>query len=91
MIKVTVFTTDYCPYCVRAKNLLNQQKIPFTEVDLTHNDELREQVGAKAKMRTVPIIYFGELLIGGFDDLNRVHQAGQLAQKMEEAAQCLKT
>jgi glutaredoxin 3 len=78
MPKVRIYTTDYCPYCDRAKGLLTRLGIDFEEIDLTHNDELRNEISKKAGMRTVPMIFFDEKCIGGSDDLHEFYNSGEL-------------
>jgi len=68
--KVIVYTIEPCPYCNNAKALLTRKNIPFEEKKLSRADhtsimELYEKTG----MRTFPQIFFGEKLIGGFDDM----------------------
>lgn len=75
---VRIYSTEWCPYCVKAKNLLKKLNIPFEEIDLTNDDDLRQQVSDKSKMKTVPIIYIGETLVGGCDDLYALHNSGKL-------------
>ena len=67
---VTVYTIDPCPYCISAKALLTRKNIPFTEIKLSRNDfDEIVKLQQKSGMRTFPQIFFGEELIGGFDDL----------------------
>lgn len=75
MPKVTVYTTTYCPYCVRAKNLLKRNDIPFEEVDAT---DKREWLMERSGQRTVPQIWIGETHVGGSDDLHALEQSGEL-------------
>jgi len=76
--KVRVYTTQYCPFCSRAKSLLKTKKIPFEEVDLTQDSETREKIAAETGWTTVPMIYIGDQFIGGFDDLQALDQQGGL-------------
>ena len=70
MKKVTIYTTETCPYCRRAKDLLARKKINFQEIDLTHDDAKREALEKQTGWMTVPIIFIGEEFIGGSDDLH---------------------
>lgn len=65
----TIYTTQTCPWCQRAKVLMDKKGIPFEEVDVTTNAELQTEMVARTGRRTVPQIYFGEEHIGGYDDL----------------------
>ena len=70
MQKVTIYTTSYCPYCVRAKALLAKKGVAYEEIDVEHDDNLREAMTARAGgKRTVPQIFIGDYHIGGCDDL----------------------
>ena len=82
MKKITIYSTTYCPYCHRAKELLKQLALEYAEIDLTDSTELREQLTEKHNWYTVPMIVIGEEFIGGFDELNRLHQAGKLVDKV---------
>ncbi len=79
MKKVTVYTTDYCPYCVRAKQLLKQKGVPFTEVKMYQSDEAAwVDLYARSKMKTVPQIFLDDKCIGGFDDMAALDARGEL-------------
>lgn len=76
--KVVIYLTENCPYCVRAKNFLNQRSIPFEEVDLTgKHDEIRALKEA-THWKTVPQIFINGQLIGGFTDLAALENEGKL-------------
>lgn len=79
MAKVTVYSKDYCPYCVRAKALLKERGIPFDEemVDQWEPEQVRE-LYARSGMRTVPQIFHGEKLIGGYDQLAALDKVDKL-------------
>ena len=83
MKEVTVYTTNYCPYCTRAKNLLKKKGIPFNEVDLSDNDEKREALSAQTGSMTVPMIFIGDEFVGGSDDLHALDAAGELDKKVQ--------
>lgn len=70
MATVTIYSLDYCPYCVQAKALLNQRGIAFDEIVVDSRDqETREQLRQRSGMKTFPQIFHGDTLIGGFSDL----------------------
>ena len=67
---VKVYSMESCPYCVSAKRLLSQRGIPFQEIIISRDDDQeRERLYKVSGMRTVPQIFAGEKLIGGFTDL----------------------
>ncbi|APS00596.1 glutaredoxin 3 [Pajaroellobacter abortibovis] len=81
MHPVTIYTTNYCPYCVRAKELLCQRGVDFHEVDVTNDPQKREWlVTASGGRRTVPQIFVHGKPIGGCNDLHALDASGQLAQ-----------
>ena len=51
---VTIYTKDYCPYCVQAKNLFTSLGVEFTEIDVTNNSDILMEIVQKTRMRTVP-------------------------------------
>lgn len=78
MSSITIYTTTYCPYCKRAKSMLDSIGLQYEEIDLTDNDTLREEVIKKYQWQTVPVIVIDGKCIGGADDLQKLYQAGGL-------------
>jgi len=78
MAKVVIYSKNYCPYCDRAKNLLNSKGIPFEERNIEGKPEEFKALMEKTGMRTVPQIFINDELIGGFDDMNALDKAGKL-------------
>lgn len=84
MKKVRIYTTNYCPYCVRAKDLLSRKGIPFEEIDVTQDPEMREKLVALTGGRTtVPQIFIEDMSVGGFDDISALEKAGKLDGLLE--------
>ena len=78
-VSVTIYTTPYCPYCIRAKQLLSQKQVLFTEVDLSREPaQVRTDLMNKTRHRTVPQIFIGEQFIGGCDELFGLERQGKL-------------
>ncbi len=74
-----MYSTDVCPYCIRAEQLLKRkgvQEIEKVRVDL--QPELRLAMVEKTGRRTVPQIYINDVYVGGFDDLAALDHAGGL-------------
>jgi len=68
--KVTVYTMNYCPYCERAKALLRQKGIPFEEIKVADDDDAAwDALEKRSGMKTMPQIWAGDELIGGYTDL----------------------
>ena len=84
MKKVTVYTTKICGFCRHAKQLLETEGIPYEAIDLTTEPDQRMALMAKTGMRTVPQIFFGDELIGGYQELRELQRNGQLHQKLED-------
>jgi glutaredoxin 3 len=80
--QVMIYTTDYCPYCTRAKNLLKNLNIPFEEKLLTTREEINE-LKQRTKMMTVPQIFIKGKLIGGYTELSALYDDGELEKLME--------
>ena len=79
MSNVIVYTTKICPYCVRAKSLLKEKNIPFEEIDVSDDPDLRLKMVEKAGgKRTVPQIFINDQSIGGFDDLYALDKRNEL-------------
>jgi len=75
---VIVYTTDYCPYCVQAKQLLTRKKAPYTEVNVETRPELRSFLVQASGQRTVPQVFINGKSIGGFSDMAALERKGEL-------------
>jgi len=78
MAKVVMYTTQSCPYCVRAKALLRHKGVAFDEIDVSTDDVLREKMVEASGRRTVPQIFINDAPIGGFDELRALDEQGDL-------------
>ena len=79
MQTVEIYTSPLCGYCHRAKGLLQQKGVAFTEFDVLSNPTLKPQMVHRAGGRTsVPQIFIGETHVGGSDDLFALERAGKL-------------
>ena len=83
MANVVIYTSGSCPYCVRAKALLDQKKIAYTEIRVDEHPEKREEMIDLTNRRTVPQIFINGQPIGGCDDLYALNQSHQLDQLLE--------
>lgn len=76
---VVIYSASYCPYCDRAKSLFQKKGANYQEIDVTHDDNLREEMMRKSGGRkTVPQIFINDLHIGGCDDLHALEQERKL-------------
>lgn len=79
MADIVIYSTTYCPYCQRAKDLLKRKGQTYREIDVTDDEKLRNDMVEKAGgKRTVPQIFIDGRHVGGFDDLNRLDKEGNL-------------
>ena len=78
MVEVVVYTTRWCPYCIRAKGLLNSKGISFNEIPVDGDRALREDMARRAGRTSVPQIWIGEQHIGGCDELYALERSGSL-------------
>ena len=76
--KAKVYTTIHCPFCVRAKELLDSQGIDYETIDLSDNPEELMALKERTGMRTVPQIFIDGEFIGGFQELVAFQNSGQL-------------
>lgn len=78
MAKVIIYSSDWCPFCVRAKTLLSKKGADVEEIRVDGKADLRAQMAAKAKRTSVPQIWIGELHVGGCDELFALERSGKL-------------
>ena len=78
MKTVKIYTTPSCPFCVRAKRLLQKKNVPYQEVDVAGDDQARINLMEQTGKRTVPQIFIGEKHVGGSDDLYALEERGEL-------------
>jgi len=82
---VTVYVSDWCPYCERAKGLLTRKNVDFTEINVEGDAKLREEMIARSNRRTVPQIFIGDTHVGGCDDLFELDRSGELDRLIQGA------
>jgi glutaredoxin len=88
--KVFVFSTSYCPYCVKAKNLLKENEIKYdtvevdTDPDLGDDEEFIQALEKHSKISTYPKVYIGMVCIGGFTDLNKLYTTMMLFSMLKK-------
>ncbi|SEJ64130.1 MULTISPECIES: glutaredoxin 3 [unclassified Pseudomonas] len=78
MAEVVVYSSDYCPYCSRAKYLLASKNVDFEEIKVDGKPQLRAEMTKKAGRTSVPQIWIGSVHVGGCDDLFALERAGKL-------------
>ena len=79
MKNITVYTTNNCPFCVKAKSLLKKKNIKFSEIDVSNNEALREKMTMMANgARSVPQIFADNIHIGDCDRIYKLDQEKKL-------------
>lgn len=87
MTDIIIYVKHYCPFCTKAKSLLEILGQDFEEVDITHDeDAFDEMVEAANGKRTVPQIFIGKTHIGGYDDMKALHDKDELIPLIKQNA-----
>lgn len=77
-MSIIIYSTQICPYCVQAKQLLDSKGLTYEEIFIDNDPEKREEMMRLSGRRTVPQIFIHGLSIGGCDDLYALERAGKL-------------
>ena len=86
MATVEIYTTMFCPFCIRAKRLLAGKGVPFTEISVDLNRGRRTEMTERANgRRTVPQIFIDDVGIGGCDELHALDAEGRLDAMLGQA------
>jgi glutaredoxin 3 len=75
---VLMYTTRFCPFCVRAKSLLDHKHVTYEEIAVDNDPDKRREMMTKAGQHTVPQIWIGDTHVGGCDELFMLERAGKL-------------
>lgn len=79
MAKVEIYTWQYCPFCIRAKSLLNQKGVQYQEYTIDGDEHARNLMAQRAQgRRSLPQIFINDRHIGGCDDLHELERASHL-------------
>ncbi|MGL6284316.1 MAG: glutaredoxin 3 [Microcoleaceae cyanobacterium] len=77
--KVEIYTWTSCPFCIRAKVLLDKKGVKYTDYDITGDSEARQKMSERANgLRSVPQIFINDQHIGGCDDIHALEFQGKL-------------
>lgn len=82
MAEVVVYSTGSCPFCVRARNLLDKKGVAYTEHRVDLEPELRPEMEKRAGRTSVPQIFIGDRHVGGFDELSELEIGGELDEML---------
>lgn len=80
-----MYSTAWCPYCVRARRLLDQRGVSYKDIQVERQPELRQQMQALSGRHTVPQIWIGDTHVGGYTDLLELDLDGQLDSLLQRA------
>lgn len=83
MNDVIIYTSQACPYCIRAEQLLNNKGITFKAINVQGNPAARQEAMTRSGQRTVPQIWIGETHVGGCDELYALERTGGLDALLE--------
>lgn len=83
MPNVVMYSTAFCPYCIRARKLLEKKGVEFTDFRIDKTPSLRGEMEAKAKRDSVPQIFIDDYHVGGFDDMYMLDLDGELDQLLQ--------
>jgi glutaredoxin 3 len=75
---VVIYASHFCPYCIRAKQLLEKKGVAFEEINVDGHPELRAEMTARSGQTSVPQIWIGAVHVGGCDDLHALERQGEL-------------
>ncbi len=90
--QVVMYVTGWCPYCARARRLLAEKGIPYTEIDIEAEPEARaEMIRRSGGRHTVPQVFIGESHVGGSDDLQALDASGGLERLLEAGSQSVRS
>lgn len=83
---VYLYTTRYCPFCIRAKSILQSKGVEYREIAVDGNQQLRKEMTKKAGgVHTVPQIWINNEHIGGCSELMILDASGDLDKKLQES------
>ncbi|WP_044873043.1 glutaredoxin 3 [Pseudomonas sp. LFM046] len=78
MTEIVVYSSAWCPYCIRAKHLLDSKGVRYEEISVDGKPAIRAEMTRKAGRTSVPQIWIGQTHVGGCDDLYALERAGKL-------------
>ncbi|MEW6353724.1 MAG: glutaredoxin 3 [Pseudomonadota bacterium] len=84
MAQIVVYSTGLCPYCVRARRLLDAKGVAYRELRVDEQPALRAEMETKSGRRSVPQIFIGDYHVGGFDELWSLEQSGRLSALLND-------
>ena len=86
MSEIVMYSTAACPYCWRAKTLLDKKGVSYTEIRVDIQPELRPEMIQRSGRTSVPQIFIGDVHVGGCDDMYALERAGELDKLLKQPA-----
>jgi len=80
---VTLYTTRFCPFCVRARGLLDLKGVEYTDIAVDGSPQLHREMAERSGRTSVPQIWIGDRHIGGYDDMARLESQGRLDELLQ--------
>lgn len=80
-----MYSTVWCPYCVRARRLLDQRGVSYKDIQVEQQPQLRQEMQTLSGRHTVPQIWIGDTHVGGYTDLLELDLDGQLDSMLQRA------
>jgi glutaredoxin 3 len=81
-----MYSTRFCPYCIRARMLLDSKQVDYTDIAVDADPQRRREMMELSGRRTVPQIWIDELHVGGYDDLALLERQGRLDKLLKPAS-----
>jgi len=81
--KVTMYTTRFCPYCMRARSLLKKKGIDYEEISVGGDNSLWDEMEKLSNRNTVPQIFINGQSVGGYDDIAALDRNNELDTLLE--------
>jgi glutaredoxin 3 len=78
MKEITIYSADWCPYCNRAKKLLEAKGLKYKEINVDQHPDMRTKIVEKTGMKTIPQIFIGDHFVGGYSELSALDAQGEL-------------
>ena len=81
MAEVVIYSSGFCPYCTWAKKMLESKQVSYNEIRIDQVEGAQQEMLSKsAGQMTVPQIFIGDFHVGGYTDMVKLDQQGELAE-----------
>jgi len=86
MTKIRLYTWTYCPFCIKAKRLLDEREIPYMEIAIDGDNAKKQELYKETGQSTVPFIFIDKKFLGGSTDLEKYINNGKLEEMLHDAS-----